>query len=146
MAEDWNTAIINEFRANDGKVGGQFTGAPLLILHSVGAKTGRIRVNPLMYQDLGHGRLAVFASKGGAPTNPDWYHNLVANPRATVELGTETFNVIARVARSEERLRIWSTQKRRYPNFAEYERKTKREIPVVILERAGSPRDRSTSS
>jgi deazaflavin-dependent oxidoreductase (nitroreductase family) len=144
VAEDWNQAIIKEFRANGGKVGGQFTGAPLLILHSVGAKSGKTRVNPLVYQDLGHGRVAVFASKAGAPTNPDWYHNLVANPRATVELGTETFGVTVSVARGEERARIWNAQKQRYPNFAEYERNTRREIPVVILARAGSLRSRST--
>jgi len=136
MAQDWNKAIIDEFRANGGKVGGQFAEAPLLVLHSVGAKSGKTHVNPVMYQDLGHGQVAVFASKAGAPTNPDWYHNLVANPRATVELGAETFEVSARVARGEERLRIWGTQKQRYPTFAQYERKTKREIPVVILERA----------
>jgi deazaflavin-dependent oxidoreductase (nitroreductase family) len=140
MANDWNAAIIEEFRANGGKVGGQFTGAPLLLLHSIGAKSGKTRVNPLVYQDLGHGRFAVFASKAGAPTNPDWYHNLVANPRAVVELGTETFDVMAEVARGEERRRIFSAQKQRFPNFAEYERKTKREIPVVILKRVGSPR------
>ena len=136
MAQDWNKTIIDEFRANSGKVGGQFAGAPLLILHSVGAKSGEARVNPVMYQDLGHGQVAIFASKGGAPTNPDWYHNLVANPRATVEVGTETFDVTARIARGEERQRIWSPWKQRYPGFAGYERKTKREIPVVILERA----------
>ncbi len=95
MANDWNKVITDEFRANGGKVGGQFAGAPLLLLHSVGAKSGKTRVNPLMYQDLGNGRVAVFASKAGAPTNPDWYHNLVANPRATVELGKETFDVVA---------------------------------------------------
>lgn len=141
MAQDWNKAIIDEFRANGGKVGGPFAGAPVLILHSVGAKTGRAHVNPLMYQDLGHGRVAVFASKGGAPTNPDWYHNLVANPRARIELGAETFDVTARVAGREERLPIWATQKQRYPGFAEYERKTTREIPVVVLER-DAPRAR----
>ncbi len=135
MANDWNKMIIDEFRASGGKVGGQFAGAPLLLLHSVGAKSAKTRVNPLMYQGLGHGRVAVFASKAGAPTNPDWYHNLVANPRARVELGTEAFDVTASVARGEERLRIFTMQKQRYPNFAEYERKTKREIPVVILER-----------
>lgn len=134
MASDWNRAIIEEFRANAGKVGGQFEGAPLLLLHTIGAKSGKTRVNPMMYQDLGD-RLAVFASKGGAPTNPDWYHNLVANPRATVEVGTDTFDVIARVAEGEERARIWATQKERYPGFADYERKTRREIPVIILER-----------
>lgn len=136
MAEDSNKAVIDEFRANGGQVGGGFAGAPLLILHSVGAKSGKARVNPLMYQDLGQGQVAIFASKGGAPKNPDWYHNLLANPHATIELGTETFDVTARVARGEERLRIWSPWKHRYPFFAQFERKTKREIPVVILERA----------
>ena len=136
MANDWNKMIIDEFRANGGKVGGQFEGAPLLLLHSVGAKSGKTRVHPLVYQDVGHGRFAVFASKAGAPTNPDWYHNLVANPRTRVELGTETFDVMASVARGEERVRVWTVQTQRYPNFAEYARKTKREIPVVILERA----------
>jgi len=136
MVNDWNRMIIDEFHANGGKVGGQFAGAPLLLLHSVGAKSGKTRVTPLMYQDLGHGRVAVFASKAGGPTNPDWYHNLIANPGAKVEIGTQTFDVMARVARGEERLRIFTAQKQRYPNFAEYERKTKREIPVVILERA----------
>ncbi|HKX17717.1 MAG TPA: nitroreductase family deazaflavin-dependent oxidoreductase [bacterium] len=135
MAQDWNKSIIDEFRSNGGKVGGQFTGAPLLILHTVGAKSGKARENPLMYQDLGHGQVAIFASKGGAPTSPDWYHNLVASPRATVELGSETFAVTARIVRGEERRRIWGTWKQRYPNFAQYERKTTREIPVVILER-----------
>lgn len=137
MAGDWNKAVIDEFRANGGKVGGQFAGAPLLLLHTVGARSGRARVNPLVYQDLGHGRFAVFASKAGAPTNPDWYHNLIANPRTRVELGADTFDVTARVAGGEERLRIWAAHKQRFPNFAEYERKTKREIPVVILERVG---------
>ena len=135
MAKDWNAAIIEEFRANAGKVGGQFKGAPLLILHTRGAMSGKTRVNPVMYHDLDDRRVAVFASKGGAPTNPDWYHNLLTNPRATVELGTETFDVTATVARDGDRRRIWATQKQRYPAFAEYERKTKREIPVVILER-----------
>jgi deazaflavin-dependent oxidoreductase (nitroreductase family) len=139
MAQDWNQTIIDEFRANAGKVGGRFAGGTLLILHSVGAKSGKTRVTPLAYRDLGDGRLAVFATKAGAPTNPDWYHNLVAHPRASVEVGTETFDVIARVARGEERAQIWNAQKQRYPGFAEYERKTKREIPVVILERRQSP-------
>ncbi len=131
----WNEKIIKEFRANAGEVGGHFTGAPLLLLHSKGAKTGRVRINPMMYQaDRDH--LAVFASKGGAPTNPDWYHNLVANPRATVAVGSDTFEVNARVAKGEERARIWNQQKNRYPAFADYEQKTSRQIPVIILERA----------
>jgi deazaflavin-dependent oxidoreductase (nitroreductase family) len=136
---DWNQAIIEEFRANGGRVGGRLEGAPLLLLHSTGAKTGKRRVHPVMYQDLGDGRVAVFASKGGAPTNPDWYHNLLANPRARIELGSETVDVVARVARGEERDLIWTRQKRRYPAFAQYERQTRREIPVVILERVSVP-------
>ena len=131
---DWNQRIIEEFRANDGKVGGQFEGMPILLLHHHGAKTGRERVNPVAYQAI-DGGYAVFASKGGAPTNPDWLHNLVANPEATVEVGTETHKVRARVAEGAERERIWTTQKERLPQFAEYERNTEREIPVVVLER-----------
>ncbi len=134
MAPDWNSAIIQEFRANNGKVGGNFEGAPLLLLHSKGAKSGKVRVNPVMSLADGD-RLAVFASKGGAPTNPDWYHNLLAEPRATVEVGHETFDVIARVATGEERDRIWSTHKQRYPRFGDYESKTPRVIPVIVLER-----------
>lgn len=134
-ATDWNQNIIEEFRANEGKLGGQFAGAPMLLLHHTGAKSGKERVNPMMYQQVGDS-LAVFASKAGAPTNPDWYHNLVANPRAKVEVGAETREVRARVVVGEERDRIWSTQKHRYPGFAEYEEKTKgvREIPVFVLE------------
>jgi deazaflavin-dependent oxidoreductase (nitroreductase family) len=130
---DWNTQIVDEFRANEGKVGGNFEGAPMLILHTTGAKSGQERVHPLMYLEL-NGVRAIFASKGGAPTNPDWYYNLLAHPNATIEIGTETKAVTARVAEGEERDALWSTQKERYPGFAEYERNTTREIPVVILE------------
>lgn len=130
---DWNSKIIEEFRANDGKVGGQFEGAPLLLLHTVGAKSGQQRVNPMMYQANGDG-YAVFASKGGAPTNPDWYHNVLANPRVRAEIGTETAEFTARVADGAERQRIWDAQKSAYPGFADYEQKTTRQIPVVILE------------
>jgi deazaflavin-dependent oxidoreductase (nitroreductase family) len=135
---DWNVGVIEEFRANAGKVGGPFEGRPILLLHHRGARTGTERVNPLAYQAVGPGVLAVFASKGGAPTNPDWYHNLLANPRATVEVGTETYQVLARVAAGEERGRIWERQKQDMPGFADYERTTPRKIPVVILERAGT--------
>lgn len=131
---DWNTNVINEFRANDGRVGGNFEGAPLLLLHTTGAKSGQERVNPVMYQDLGDGRVAVFASKGGMDTNPDWYHNLTANPDVTAEIGTATRTFRSRVASHAEREPIWSKQKIDYPGFADYERKTSREIPVVILE------------
>lgn len=139
MAErqDWNSRIIAEFRANEGRVGGPFQGATLLLLHHAGAKTGTVRINPVAYQRLDDGSVAVFASKGGSPTNPDWYHNLVANPRASVEVGTETFDVVARVAQGEARERIWTRQKELMPGFAEYERRTARQIPVIILERVG---------
>jgi deazaflavin-dependent oxidoreductase (nitroreductase family) len=130
---DWNSGIIAEFRANDGKVGGQFDGAPLLLLHTTGARTGAERVNPMMYLADGDS-LAVFASKAGAPTNPDWYHNLLANPRVTVEVGAEKRDVVARVAEGDERHRLWEEQKRRYPGFADYESKTDRQIPVVMLD------------
>ena len=134
--QDWNNKIIAEFRANEGKVGGQFEGGTLLLLHTVGAKSGQPRVNPVAYQDLGDG-VAVFASKAGAPTNPDWYYNLLANPQVTAEIGTETRPFVARVAEGAERQRIWEAQKSANPGFAEYERKTTRQIPVVILQPAG---------
>ena len=138
MAEDWNSKIIAEFRANGGKVGGPFDGAPLLLLHTKGAKTGEERVSPVMYRADGD-RLVVFASKAGAPTNPSWYHNLRANPHVTVEVGTDTRSVVARVADGDERTRLWEAHKRDWPGFADYERKTDRQIPVVVLEPAPAP-------
>lgn len=131
---DWNDKIISEFRANQGRVGGPFEGAPLLLLHSTGAKSGKERVNPMMYQAVGDG-FAVFASKSGADTNPDWYHNLRAHPDARIEVGAETLEVTARVLEPEERQPIWDEQKARYPGFADYETKTVRVIPVVMLDR-----------
>ena len=131
---DWNSNIIDEFRDNEGKVGGMFEGAPLLLLHHVGAKTETERVTPLMYQAL-DGGYAVFASKAGADSNPDWLHNVKANPETKVEVGSEIVAVIARVADGDEHDRIWSRQKQDWPQFAEYENKTARDvIPVVILE------------
>ncbi len=132
-ANDWNTQIINEFRANEGKVGGNFEGAPLLLLHTTGARTGQERVNPVMYQDLGDS-VAVFASKAGAPSNPDWYRNVVANPDVSAEIGTATRTFRARTAEPDERAPIWEKQKADYPGFADYEANTSREIPVVILD------------
>lgn len=134
--DDWNARIIEEFRANGGKVGGQFEGAPLLLLHTTGAKSGQQRINPVMYQDLGDGRVAVFASKAGAPTNPDWYHNVVANPDVSAEIGVGTNAFRAHVAAGDERDPIWERQKREYPGFADYEAATTRTIPVVILDPA----------
>jgi deazaflavin-dependent oxidoreductase (nitroreductase family) len=137
MPQDWNSQIIAEFRANDGKVGGMFEGKPLLLLHTTGAKTGAERINPVAYLADGDS-LVVFASKAGAPTNPDWYHNLRAHPQVSVEVGTQTRDLVARVAEGDERLRLWETQKRESPGFAEYEKKTDRQIPVVILEPASA--------
>ncbi len=131
---DWNAKVIEEFRANGGKVGGAFEGAPLLLLHSTGARTGQERTNPMMYLPVGDS-FAVFASKAGADTNPDWYHNLVAHPEASVEVGTDTIAVTARVLDDDERDPIWREQKARYPGFAEYEARTTRVIPVVMLDR-----------
>jgi deazaflavin-dependent oxidoreductase (nitroreductase family) len=129
---DWNDKIIEEFRANEGRVGGPFAGAPVLLLHTTGAKSGLERVNPMMYL-IEDGKTYVFASKSGADTHPDWYHNLVANPAVTVELGTETFTATAHPLSKKERDRIYPIQASLYPGFAEYEAKTTRVIPVVEL-------------
>ena len=119
---DWNNEIISEFREHEGKVGGMFEGAPLLLLHHKGATSGTDRVSPLMYQSV-DGGYAIFASKAGADTNPDWLHNRKANPVTKVEVGIEVVDVKARVAEGAEHDLIWSTQKTRYPTFAQYERK-----------------------
>jgi deazaflavin-dependent oxidoreductase (nitroreductase family) len=130
---DWNDKIIEEFRANGGKVGGPFDGAPILLLHTTGAKTGQERVHPMMYRPV-DGGYAVFASKAGADTNPDWYHNLVANPDVQAEIGAQTLALRARVAGDSEREPIWTAHKTQYPGFQGYEEQTTRQIPVVILE------------
>jgi deazaflavin-dependent oxidoreductase (nitroreductase family) len=133
----WNVAIINEFRANNGKVGGQFEGAPLLLLHTTGAKSGTVRVNPLAFTHDGE-RFVVIASKGGAPTNPDWYYNILANPLVTVEVGSEQFQARATAAAEPERTRLFEQMAAQMPGFAEYQRNTARTIPVVVLERMTS--------
>ncbi|HWE54505.1 MAG TPA: nitroreductase family deazaflavin-dependent oxidoreductase [Acidimicrobiales bacterium] len=131
---DFNQQIIDEFRSNGGVVGGPFAGAPLLLLHTVGRKTGKERINPLAYQKVDAG-WAIFASFAGAPTNPAWYDNLMARADATVEVGTDTLNVAVREATGDERDRIWARQKEVMPGFAEYEEKAGgRIIPVVVLE------------
>lgn len=135
---DWNTNIIEEFRGNEGKVGGGFEGATMLLLHSKGRRTGTEHVTPLVYLPDGN-RWAVFGSKGGAPADPDWVRNLEANQDATIEVGTETIPVRAvKILREEpERADLYSRQVARRPAFAEYEVKTDgiRTIPVVVLER-----------
>lgn len=135
---DWNDKVIAEFRANDGAVGGNFAGAPLLLLHSVGARSGEPRVHPMMYQAV-DGGWAVFASYAGLDVHPAWFHNLRAHPDASIEVGidgtVQHLDVHARVLDPEEREPVWEEQKRRYPGFADYEKKTDRVIPVVLLTR-----------
>ena len=133
-----NLVVITEFRSNGGKLGGNFEGAPVLLISTKGAKTGLSRTNPLMYLPDGD-RLIVFASKAGAPTSPDWFHNLVANPVVTLEVGTETFEADAEMVSSQERDRLYARQAELYPRFGEYETKTSRRIPVVALTRKRSP-------
>ncbi len=131
---DWNKKVIEEFHANDGQVGGYFENMTLLLLHTIGAKSGQERVNPVAYtkQD---GKLVVIASKGGAPTNPDWYYNIVANPVVSVEVGTEQFQAKADVVEEPERTRLYDNMVAQYPGFDEYRQKTTREIPVITLTR-----------
>lgn len=133
-ANEWNKAIIEEFRTNDGKVGGRFANVSLLLLHTTGAKSGLPRLNPVAYMADGD-RLVIVASKGGAPTNPDWYYNLVAHPEAEVEVGAEQWPVRATVAEEPERTRLFDKMATLYPGFADYMSKTTRIIPVVILTR-----------
>ena len=136
-ANNWNEKVIADFRAHDGRVGGQFEGAPMVLVHHRGRRTGHEYVNPMMYlaAERGDGSIYVFASKGGAPTNPDWYYNLTAAGAGTIELGTGTFPVTVRELHGEEHDRIYAEQASRYPGFAEYAEKTAgvRTIPVLEL-------------
>jgi deazaflavin-dependent oxidoreductase (nitroreductase family) len=134
---DFNAQVIAEFRANQGQVGGMFEGMTLLLLHHTGAKSGQSRINPLVYQGE-DGRYVIFASKGGAPTNPDWYYNLKAHPEAQIEVGTQTLDVVASEATGGERDRIFRAQVERSPQFGDYEKNTDRVIPVIILTPAQS--------
>lgn len=132
--DDFNRAIIEEFRAKEGRVGGPFEGAPVLLLTTTGAKSGERRTTPVMYLPDGE-RMVIFASKGGAPSNPAWYHNLLATPTATVEVGAETLDADAVVTSGEEREKLFNRQAELYPQFADYAQKTSRQIPVVALAR-----------
>ena len=134
---DYNRQVVEEFRANGGKVGGMWEGTPLLLLTTRGAKSGERRITPMGYLPDGD-RLIVWASNGGAPTHPDWYHNLVAHPEVTVEVGTETFDAIAVVTEDAERDRLWTKAVERYPILAEHQAKTTRQIPVIALSRRES--------
>ncbi|MFC7675435.1 nitroreductase family deazaflavin-dependent oxidoreductase [Mycolicibacterium sp. GCM10028919] len=132
--DEMNRQVIAEFRESGGKAGGMFEGKPLVLVHHVGAKSGKERIAPLVPLLEGD-RVFVFASKGGADTNPDWYHNLVANPDTVVEQGTETFRVTARVLSGDEREDVYAKQTEAEPQFGEYQRKTSRVIPVIELQR-----------
>ena len=135
MADDWNAQIIAEFRENGGKVGGPFEGSPMVLVHHRGAKTGTERVTPLMCRLEGD-RIFIFASKAGAPDNPDWYHNLKANPDARIEFGEERDVAVRAVeVEGDERNGVWDRQKADWPQFAEYEASTDRTIPVLELQR-----------
>ncbi|HEY1776375.1 MAG TPA: nitroreductase family deazaflavin-dependent oxidoreductase [Solirubrobacteraceae bacterium] len=129
---DFNAAVIAEFRANDGRVGGRFEGNTLLLLHHRGAKSGRDYINPLVYLPDGD-RYVIFASKAGAPNHPGWYHNVVADPNITIEVGGETLEATASVAQGAERDRLYDRQTAIMPRFAEYQASTERVIPAVVL-------------
>ena len=131
---DWNRKVIEDFHANGGDMGAMMGGAPLLLLHSTGAKSGQPRTSPLVYYNE-NGRIFIFATKAGAPTNPDWYHNLLAHSDVTVEMGTEKFAATSVVLGEEERARMYAKQATASPRFAEYEKTTTRKIPVVELVR-----------
>ncbi len=131
---DWNKKTIDEFRANGGRVGGRFEGRTLLLLHTTGAKSKQERINPVAYVRDGD-QFVVIASKGGAPTNPDWFYNILANPELTVEVGTETFRVHATVAKEPERTHLYSKMVEMMPGFDDYRKKTTRKIPVIVLTR-----------
>jgi deazaflavin-dependent oxidoreductase (nitroreductase family) len=130
---DFNASIIDEFRANEGKVGGPFEGTPMLLLHTTGRRSGKARVNPLVYWPEGD-RLVIFASKGGAPTHPDWYRNLMAQPDTTVEVGTGTVAVHARETEGDERQDLFDRITAVMPGFADYQARTSRRIPIIMLE------------
>jgi deazaflavin-dependent oxidoreductase (nitroreductase family) len=133
-AQDWNASVIKEFRENEGRLSGGFAGAPVLLLHTTGAKSGTERVHPMMYLDQ-DGHRYVFASRAGSDRHPDWYHNLVAHPDVTVEAGSETYPATASTVTGELRDQVYAEQARRYPGFAEYQQKTSRVIPVVEISR-----------
>jgi deazaflavin-dependent oxidoreductase (nitroreductase family) len=132
---EFNKQVIEEFRANGGKVGGMFEGAPMVLVTTTGAKSGQPRIAPLVYTTDGD-RIVIIASKGGAPTHPDWYHNIVANPEVIVEVGTEKFPARAEIAAEPERTRLFNAQADIMPNFYEYQKNTDRTIPVITISRA----------
>jgi len=134
-ASDFNTKIIEEFRANGGRVGGFLAGTPMILIHHIGARSGIERVSPLACNPQPDGGLAIVASNGGSPAHPDWYYNLKANPRITVELGTQTFTVIAQELAAAARAELWPKLAAESPAVGEHQAKTTRQIPVFMLTR-----------
>jgi deazaflavin-dependent oxidoreductase (nitroreductase family) len=135
MASDYNAAIIEEFRATDGHPGGDWAGTPIILIHHIGARSGIERVTPLGYLPLGGDRFAVVASNGGSPSHPAWYHNLKANPRITVEVGAQTFTVMAEELAGRARAELWPELVALAPSVGEYQARTARQIPVFMLTR-----------
>ncbi len=134
-ASDFNTKMIEEFRANEGRVGGSWAGTTLILIHHIGARSGTERVTPMGCSHQGDGRFAIVASNGGSPAHPDWYHNLRAHPRITVEVGTQTFTVLAEELDGTARAGLWPTLVAEYPSVGEYQARTTRQIPVFMLTR-----------
>ena len=136
--DDFNRAVIDEFRTNEGRVGGELAGTPLLLLHHIGAKSGIERVTPLAYSRQANGRYVIAASNAGSPTHPNWYHNLKARPRVEVELGTETFWVQAEEPHGSRRDALWSELVAASSSLRDYQTMTRRQIPLVVLTRTDS--------
>ena len=136
-ASDLNTEMIEEFRANGGRVGGPWAGTTLILIHHIGARSGTERITPLGCSHQGDGRFAIVASNGGSPAHPDWYYNLKANPRITVEAGTQTFTALAEELDGAVRARLWPKLVAEYPSIGEYQTRTTRQIPVFMLTRSG---------
>lgn len=141
QADDYNTGIINEFRANQGRVGGPWAGIPLVLIHHVGARSGIERVTPVAYHPQPGGQLAIWAANGGSPAQPNWYHNLRANPRITVEVGSEAFTVLAQELDGTARAELWPELISVYPQLAEAQAKTTRQFPLFVLTRQGGDHD-----
>lgn len=134
-ASDFNTEIIEEFRANQGRVGGFLAGTPMILIHHIGARSGIERVTPLAFNPQPDGRFAIVAANGGSPTHPDWYYNLKANPCLTAEVGTHTFTVVAEELEGSARAELWPKLVAQSPALGEHQAKTTRQIPVFMLTR-----------